>query len=272
MDYLEKVYFPFHEQWAEFAVIHHRNFGIRSTSRAEGTHSTLKQQLQTRQAHLDQFHQTIRDVSDQSEILYKQKLRRQRDQRLTSPPLVKIYLFRRLHGQISHYALKRVYQEYEKAKKAWDRDPSGDSLPICNKVLGRQFGLPCQHLIFPLLQQVPGQPAGELELHHIDAHWWLHREGPLTDDEVRRLNEPDPLVIARRQRNNNGPKAPAPPAAAATASRPAIRECIVVGGGVPRRDNSVRRDPSHDEAGGGILQRWNAAAAPLSSAPARLRR
>lgn len=262
IEYIKKTYMPWDAEWAEYAVRLYRNFGIRSTSRTEGAHAVLKLQLQSRNADLHRLHSTILEVMGRALIKYQQRVRRESDQRLTTPPLVTIPLFRRLHGQISHFALKRVYGQFLKAKEIYGRDPIGVTLTACSEVLGAQFGLPCHHTIFSLLQH-----GGELELHHIDAHWWLHRDRPFSEDEIRQRNEPDPRVIARRRRNGH-----VAIASNLNASRGAILETIVVSQApapAPRlwMDNSVRRDPSHDERGARILRQL----APASSAPARYR-
>jgi hypothetical protein len=211
----------------------------------------MKRQLQTRQAHLNQLHETIRDVFDRSMKSFDQTIRRQKDQKLSNPPLKDIPFFRRIHGQVSHWALKRIYQEYDKAKQIWDRDHSGVTMSSCTMTLGPQYGLPCQHTIFGLLQT-----ASELELYHIDAHWWLDRENLLTDDQINRRNEPDPQVIPvpRRYCNRNGG------GLQTLFSTPAILEYTFFNS-TPGQ-NSMQREVSHDEIGGQIIERFAAGRVP----------
>ena len=128
------------EEFARYATEIYRNFGIKATSRSEGSHAVLKRLLRNRLAHLEQLHTAIRTVYERIAMKFESKLQKQRDKKFLH--LEGIKLFRQLHYHVSFFAITKIEEQYLLAKRIFDRSPN-DMIPHCRDAFTSQFGLPC---------------------------------------------------------------------------------------------------------------------------------
>lgn len=162
IQYFDRTYWPWRDQWAEFSVRNNRNLGIRSTARAEASHRTLKRHLASRTSSLYHLHRAIftafTDVNDN----YIHQIARQK--RSALPDHLREPLFSHLRYNISLKGLKLIQEQLQVARSGSPRDP-------CTKTFSRQYGLPCAHMLEEAVLE-----KEELTLADVDPHWHLHRD------------------------------------------------------------------------------------------------
>lgn len=165
IDYLRDIYLPIRYEFAYFAIKNHRNFGIRVTSRTEGSHSVLKRFLKNRHSTLFDLLRAIEEVLTRFKERYHAKLQEETTKRVTK---YNHSIMGLLWYNVSFAALGFIHAQLEIALKRLD---SAQSLTGCTGAFRRQYGLPCSHELAALLR-------GNLriKLDYIDRHWILLRE------------------------------------------------------------------------------------------------
>ena len=214
------TYIPWRHEFALFATRYYKNYGIRATSRTEGSHAELKRHLKNRVADLHGLFSAIKTMTDKRTERFDTQLAKEKAERL--PKFTRIALFTPLCLHVSFQALDLIHQQYLQASDYHKGILPRQKLPACTRSFRKQYGLPCRHEILERLDAV-----APLRIEDCDRHWWIRSTD--TDSELlRRFQEPDPNVVPPRGRPRNGP----------------------VTFQNNRTDNTTRRDFSHDEIHG----------------------
>ncbi|KAJ3453719.1 hypothetical protein MRS44_017966 [Fusarium solani] len=166
------------------------------TSRCESIHKLVKSHLKNSQADLFEAWKAIKLVlSNQIAGLEAN----QAQQHASTPLQLSGAFYSHIRGWTSHQALRRVHAQRERLLKEY---------PACTGVFTRTLGLPCAHILQPLLEQK--QP---LQLHHFHSHWHLQRSGT-----------PQLLIEPRKQFDRLVASSTLPPTS--TQREPSAFECV----------------------------------------------
>lgn len=149
------------EKLVKVWVDRHLHFGNVVTSRGEGIHEMIKIYLNTSQLDLFEAWRSIKlaVLNQLSELQANQA-----KQQIRTPIELSGILYSNIRGWVSHEALRKVEEQRKRLSK--------DELPACTGVFTATLGLPCAHVLEPLVHQ--DQP---LQLRHFHTHWHLQREG-----------------------------------------------------------------------------------------------
>ena len=177
--------------FAAYSIRHHRNYGVRVTSRTESAHAGLKKFLLSRNTDLNELHKAVFMFKDRLEARYREKLfENQKIPRFSQQHT----LYKYLRTKISRQALERLDNQRARAQESLEHQTA---LPACTGTFSQQFGLPCQHFVKEkLFNQSP------LQLREIDRHWHLRRSEPLPEDEERILEVQEPIIRPKRRQGN----------------------------------------------------------------------
>ena len=106
IDYLRDIYLPIRYEFAYFSIKNHRNFGVRVTSRVEGSHNVLKRFLKNCQSDLFTLLQVVEESFCRVEENYYRQVYKQ-----TSKKVIKYtyHVIGRLHYQVSFAGLSLIY-------------------------------------------------------------------------------------------------------------------------------------------------------------------
>lgn len=196
IDYLESMYIPRKDLFADYAIKQHQNFGISSTSRAESAHASLKAHLSNSRASLDVLLRAIKNTLAQQKDNYFLRLNRERGRDVVECREEPI--FRDLLRKVSHHAFKIMLAQYRIAQDAL-KHPGRHNID-CTESYMRQYGLPCWHYMYGQ-HTVSQRPVIPLRMVH--THWQLYK-GRLPAEEVflRRIQDPAirPLRGTRKRR------------------------------------------------------------------------
>jgi len=243
IDYLTTTYMPWRRHFMECFVTSNRNFGVRATSRTEGSHKEIKSYLFNTSADLSFILQRIEAMLRNQEEEYKQEEARQVTQQLREH---KSYTWLGdIRTRVSWKAQKLIVQQFRiynaritkavneaRRRPAWAQTEPLDPSP-CTGAFRIQFGLPCSHDILERLSE--NKPLNALD---VDPHW--HLSFDLADpDYDGYIGIQDPLVVPRRGRPVVGTeRIPA-------ALIPPRRQSNII----PQSAAERARDPSHWEEG-----------------------
>lgn len=138
----------------------HLHFENVVTSRGEGIHQLIKMHLKTSQLDLFEAWRSIKlaILNQISELEANQA-----NQQIRTPIELSGVLYSNIRGWVSHEALRKVEKQ---------RKQLSEECPPCTGLFTKSLGLPCSHILKPLIQQK--QP---LQLYHFHQHWHLQREG-----------------------------------------------------------------------------------------------
>lgn len=98
--YLRSTYLEWSEQFAEWAISRHRNYGLRATVRSEGAHAILENHHRYRLAHLIQLHAAIRAAWNDVKREYDERLHYEKTERIVT--IKDNPFFRNVHFELSH--------------------------------------------------------------------------------------------------------------------------------------------------------------------------
>ena len=208
MHYLADTYLPVREEFATYAAQRHRTYGVRVTSRTEGSHASLKRLLKNRNGDLYTLGSAVKQMCHRQKVAYQQQKSREMSRSLSRCHGNAMYNL--LRCNVSFFALNHVIKQVENVRGAM-RDPRGGWNWECRGNFTRSYGLPCWHRLYEIVQH-----NGVIGLYNFDMHWRFVKSPLPADDEALR-HILDPAVIPRRY--------------------PTSR----------RHDTSTRRDRSHDE-------------------------
>ncbi|KAL9561180.1 hypothetical protein ACKAV7_014535 [Fusarium commune] len=148
------------ERFVKAWVHQHRHFQQFVTSRAEGIHRLIKSHMKTSQVDLFGAWNIIKLVlSNQLKRLEEV----QSQQQASTPIDISGPLYSNIRGWLSHEALRQLDNQRQRLLREY---------PACTGVTARTLGLPCAHMLQPLIQL--DEP---LLLEQIHPHWLLHRPG-----------------------------------------------------------------------------------------------
>ena len=145
-----------------------RNYGLRSTSRREQQHHSIKKNIKNRLITLFQLERSISVTVEEREAQFKSQLAKEKISRLGK--YARVPLLADLCTKISFKAPDLLYSQYSMAYAVFQdlgKIPP-PSLPPCSGQFRTQMGLPCRHEILSRLETV--EP---LKLDDCDAHWDL---------------------------------------------------------------------------------------------------
>nr|QBR95890.1 transposon MULE transposase [Fusarium oxysporum f. sp. vasinfectum]QBR95892.1 transposon MULE transposase [Fusarium oxysporum f. sp. vasinfectum]QBR95894.1 transposon MULE transposase [Fusarium oxysporum f. sp. vasinfectum]QBR95896.1 transposon MULE transposase [Fusarium oxysporum f. sp. vasinfectum]QBR95898.1 transposon MULE transposase [Fusarium oxysporum f. sp. vasinfectum] len=148
------------ERFVKAWVHQHCHFQQFVTSRAEGIHRLIKSHMKTSQVDLFGAWNIIKLVlSNQLKRLEEV----QSQQQASTPIDISGPLYSNIRGWLSHEALRQLDNQRQRLLREY---------PACTGVTARTLGLPCAHMLQPLIQL--DEP---LLLEQIHPHWLLHRPG-----------------------------------------------------------------------------------------------
>lgn len=174
--------------FGEFAIRQHRNYGVRSTSHAEGAHSNLKRFLPNRNVDLLGLHSAITSARKRQEGHYKKRWEKERTK---STKVHRQHIYSVLRCRVSYDALNKLEIQMNLAK-TWQNQPHLGR-QVCSGSFTQQYGLPCSHSLAVLMEN-----GVLIEMRSIDPHWYLFKVPmPSEEDELRYIL--DPVVIPRRR-------------------------------------------------------------------------
>ncbi|HEY9302523.1 MAG TPA: transposase, partial [Phormidium sp.] len=141
--YVQENWFQYRKRFVKAWTKEYTHFGSQVTSRVESLHSILKQYVQlSRGDLLIVVQKVLLLLVNQYNALMKELLRQQ----LVQQKHLHHHLFSKLHGKVSIFALKLIFDQYSKIE-------DDKKLPICTNVFTKTMGLPCSHQIEKLLAQ-----------------------------------------------------------------------------------------------------------------------
>ena len=234
--YLYHTYLPYRKHFVEAYVCHNRNFGVRATSRTEGSHKEVKSYLFNTSADLAFVFARINTLLRDQEEEYRQgeavEVMKQLQEHKGLPWLGDILT------QVSRKAQKLIIEQHRIYRARIAEIVAGNGRPAshptfkCTRSFRRQFGLPCSHHIEGRLSH-----NTPISVRSVNRHWLLVFATPKEDFPLLVTRDPD--VVPRRGRPATGPER--------------IPTAIIPpGGGNFRRQTAARaREPSHWECGKG---------------------
>ena len=159
-EYLEKHILPRKEYWAEYLCRSYNDFGERATSRLEGSHRWMKDQLM----HLAHPYEVVRALHlhiIRWRIQHEAQVARDQSLVCESHRVVPEYL--RLHYVISTKALKLIDGQLALAK-----DPTRYK-PDCSGAFRAKYNLPCSHHLY---SKLASNPKYTIDPYSVGQHWW----------------------------------------------------------------------------------------------------
>ncbi|CAG8599328.1 12567_t:CDS:1, partial [Ambispora gerdemannii] len=159
--YLEETWMPWKKRFVKTWMNTFLHLGTTVTSHIEGAHSTLKAYLQVSTEDLHRVHTSI------SLMITNQK--KEIDATVASEHIhLPVFvlsnpLYTNIKGKVSIFALKKIYEQSQKAK----RSIAQVLLPSCTGSFSKTMGLSCAHYIQHL------EENQSLTLDDIHMHWWI---------------------------------------------------------------------------------------------------
>jgi hypothetical protein len=202
--YLRNTWFNrFADGLASFVLNEVLHFGIASTSRVEGSHSSLKKWLHNSRADIHGF---VTRLTPWWNMLFANTETHLHQQEEKGAITTSGRFYQRVQRVIWRFALNKVVEEYEKAsnqiieiqrQKSAGVDPSLITIEPCTGTFRSTMGLPCRHEIRDLRRQ-----NRSLLPKHFHVHWWINPpEGALPEEEYVELLEPQTMPRTKRKTN-----------------------------------------------------------------------
>jgi len=200
IDYLETNWLPLKEQWAEYYIRQHPNFGQCVTSQTESSNFSIKSYLVTGKSDFFKVAKSLKEMCRNQVRNYEQKVAAQAT-RVKLDFLQKPYLGD-LPQAVSHLALDLITIEKRFAQKQINEaiaNGTPDLIPPCEAdcTIWLQYRLPCRHTIHRRLKA-----KKPLTLQDLDPRWLL--DGRLDEERYLRIRDPPPAE-KRRGRPKNDP-------------------------------------------------------------------
>jgi hypothetical protein len=186
--YMQNTWMPYKENFIAYCINRHFHLGSHKTSRVEGSHSALKQ-------YLDHSMGDLLLVKERINITIQKQIRGIRAQsaieQTRCPHYINEDFFGSVSRKISHYALRRIKSEYDKAVNIHNKP-----LEVCHRFNATVMGLPCSHDIRRLLDR-----NENLQLEHVKSQWYLVRPMAIPMVPVRAfVHVREPRVVQGRGR------------------------------------------------------------------------
>jgi hypothetical protein len=199
--YIDDEQMEHFEEWAECFCRHFPDYGIRVTSRVEGSHYRIKACLAFQgQSHL------LHVVKDIHTLMRKQRHEYEAKSAAASvsvPADAADAEFDLLKRIISPFALRQLKQQLKLAKA--DDYNNGEA---CTGAFTDKFGLPCKHFLHDRVQQARAAQDDPKAIYyvkpnHVDQHWYLdppRARGETVDADEVTFRPLDPLKIKSKGR------------------------------------------------------------------------
>jgi hypothetical protein len=199
LQYLQFEYLSVHEQWAEYAIRHHLNYGQTTTSQSESSNHCIKTYLVSGKCDFYGLIKALREMVRNHKEDYKQKVA-QSQARIRHTYVKQAYLGD-LRLQLTGRALDLINDERVRAL-ALVTDPAAPAVIRCDEhcTTWLQFKIPCAHTI---LEHIGDGDVRPLTVHDVDKRW-------ISDSRVDenhpylRIQDP-PAAEDRRGRPKNHP-------------------------------------------------------------------
>ncbi|KAI5278186.1 hypothetical protein KEM52_004770, partial [Ascosphaera acerosa] len=156
--YLERVYRPVMNEFAQHSIKRNRNYGVRVTSRVEALHRDLKKEIKSARASLLDLYGAVSRYVGRKRSSYEAAYLRDCT---TVPVRLKKDLYRQLLNVISTAALVLIEKEVIKVKE------SRMTSTRCDCAFNGQYGLPCCHQLKTIIQA-----GGQIGLDKVATHWY----------------------------------------------------------------------------------------------------
>jgi hypothetical protein len=114
-------------------------------------------------------------------------------------------VLKELEYRVGKKALSQVWFQYRLGFQAWRNDTRGMAFTDCKGAFATQWGLPCKHVFYQLLQGGNGKNEPQAFLDYpqvlpfdtIHKHWWLRSDGGdgLTEEERAGRSKLPPLFV-----------------------------------------------------------------------------
>ncbi|CAG8774894.1 45544_t:CDS:2, partial [Gigaspora margarita] len=215
----EHTWIPWKKRFVEAWTDSFLHLGTTMTSRVKGAYATLKAYLRISTGDLYHIHETITlAVNNQKKDIDAMAA----SERICFPAFTHNNPFyTNVKGMISTYALKKVYNQYQKANGNTSEEP----LPLCTGSFLSTIGLPCAHVLFQRLES-----NQNLTIDDFYEHWWIQEHMPMLQIEETAQESLSNIINASLVNQQN-------PQVVRTRGCPS-------GSSNCRQDNSTRRDPS----------------------------
>jgi hypothetical protein len=223
------TYLPLRCEFAAYSTKNHRNFGIKATARVESTHGQLKRLLKTRRIDLNTLLQAIEECLDRLQDNYKESHQEQTSKRVKK---YNHHVTKRLRYLVGFVGLDLITKQVELALNSLKNQARPG---VCTASFRLQYGVPCWHEIRGLILC-----NAQLQIQHVNKHWWLRHDKPLSDDFLALHNEDDPAQVVNNRNRYSAINGPQPLAVNAFTGE-------VQAEAVQGQSSSVQRDLSHDE-------------------------
>ncbi|EAQ91972.1 hypothetical protein CHGG_00207 [Chaetomium globosum CBS 148.51] len=198
VSYILSTYFPWRKHFLECFTRQNRNFGVRVTSRTEGSHKEVKSYLLNSRAELRFLASRVEQLVKDQEASYNAKKGEEATRQLGQYSScrwmgdLRYRLSRKALGLVAQQhriCHSRVKSDLGQTASQRHREPP----PECTGAFHQQFGLPCSHDIERKLRS-------NQELSYLDTHPHWHLEVSLAANDPFAAIE-EPLVgITRRGR------------------------------------------------------------------------
>jgi hypothetical protein len=144
--YIQKTYLPLREQWAECYIRHYRNFGVKVTSRTEGSHKEIKSYLRNTFADLLFLAEKVEQLIMDREHQYTS------DEATEAQRIVRDYQKMEwlgdMRSKLTRKAISLLVKQHDKLLDALRCNLGPvNALPACTNAFTKQFGLPCGYRI-----------------------------------------------------------------------------------------------------------------------------
>ncbi|KAK4099180.1 hypothetical protein N658DRAFT_508831, partial [Parathielavia hyrcaniae] len=189
VSYILSTYFPWRKHFLECFTRQNRNFGVRVTSRTEGSHKELKSYLLNSRAELRFLASRVEQLVKDQEASYNAKRGEEATRQLGQYSSCR--WMGDLRYRLSRKALGLVAQQHRichsRVKSDLGQTASqrrSEPPPECTGAFRHQFGLPCSHDIERKLRS-------NQELSYLDTHPHWHLEESLAaNDPLVAIEEP----------------------------------------------------------------------------------
>ena len=158
MEYLRTTWIVHKEKFVTAFTNLVLHLGHLATSRAEGNHSLIKGWISVSSGDLKDVYEKISlSIDYQEHHICQQIIYNNTHSMLAFSHII----WKDVKRKISHYALYKVYEKFQKAKHL-----AGDS--TCSSIFRSTMGLPCSHELNRLIGN-----NFSLGAHRFHRHWWL---------------------------------------------------------------------------------------------------
>lgn len=195
VEYATKTWLPWKEKLVLYWVDQLPCFGIKTTSRLEGLHATMKRYIQVSTSDLAGVFVRLQLFWKNQTLRLRQTLGQERERRHT---VASKHLFDKLYHDVHDTALVLIWEQF----KMLSSNSNTSTTRRCTNRFSASMGLPCSHQLHDL--QLANQ---DLTLEKVHPFWYAFLQKPGTSESsaVQRFNsvqEPQIAVVGGRRPHN----------------------------------------------------------------------